>query len=390
MIKQYKSDNNVATHDYIAILLLILSSGTAYFYLYHAGITLLMLLGFSFLYSFLRERKYHLNLFLIVYSVLIPVNYLLYSYDMNLIGDVIMLVSTYIIVSSLNYNRFRRELLDLTVILCVISIILEALFVMGRITPVLYGDTGYSGLFGHYIFAFHAFGGGMWGMNTQLYGIFWEPGIYQMLLNICLLFNLDLFDKDITIPYKRIKLAILILALVLTRSTTGYLTFGTIIIGYLFNKSSYSNSKTSKVLVALSLMTFYAVVTYSSVVADKFSEDNASYLARSNDWVALWNVIKEHPILGSGVHSKLYIQLASKYGMTGSQSAGILLQTAQFGVLWLIAFYYSLSKELKKRHLLIPPLFYVVAVTFLGIGEPLVYSPLFLLLVLPFKDYKYE
>ena len=306
---------------------------------------------------------------------------------MNLVGDFIFLMSTFLVVSSSNYTVFRRAFLDITVFLAIVSILFEVLFLSGIISPVLYG-AGKSGLFGHYLYCYHAFGGGLWGISSQLYGIFWEPGIYQMTLNIALLMNLDMLDKLSKIPSKWIKIITLVLAIILTRSTTGYLTLGIIFVGY-FIKNSAKSPK-SKILAILSMIVFGVVVVSSSVITDKFSDDNASFVARSNDWAALTNAIIAHPIWGSGVNAAAFDKVAVKFGMHGSKSAGILFQTAQMGLFWLFAYYYSLRKEFYKRNLQISIVFYIIAITFLGIGEPLMYSPLMLLLVLQFKKYQYE
>lgn len=387
MIQRFKSDKRIKLIDYLAVFLLVISCGTAYFYLYNAGSTLLILLFFSFFYAINKKVKFKVNCFTVIYVLLILVNYLLFGYDMNLVGDLIFLMSTFLVVSSSNYTVFRRAFLDVTVFLAIVSILFEALFLSGIISPVLYG-AGKGGLFGHYLYCYHAFGGGLWGISSQLYGIFWEPGIYQMILNIALLMNLDLLDKLSKIPSKRIKIITLVLAVVLTRSTTGYLTLGIIFVGY-FVKNSAKSPK-SKISAILSMIVFGIVVVSSSVITDKFSDDNASFIARSNDWTALTNAIITHPLWGSGVNAAAFEKVAVKFGMHGSKSAGILFQTAQMGLFWLFAYYYSLRKEFYKRNLHISIVFYIIAITFLGIGEPLMYSPLMLLLVLPFKKYQYE
>ena len=168
-------------------------------------------------------------------------------------------------------------------------------------------------------------------------------------------------------------------------STTGYLTLGVVLIGKMLSKKGKSFAYL--LLFLLVILSFLIIIKYSTVISGKFTEENASFVARSNDFFALLNVISEHPFIGSGVHSKLYMSLARKYDMTGSQSAGLLLQTAQLGVFWLLSFYYSLNKEYSKRKIKINRWFYLTAISFLCIGEPLVYAPFILINVLPFKAY---
>ena len=137
MIQLFKSDKRITLIDYLAVFLLIISCGTAYFYLYNAGSTLLILLFFSFFYAIKKNVKFKVNCFTVIYVLLILVNYLLFGYDMNLVGDLIFLISTFLIVSSSNFTVFRRAFFDVTVILAIVSIFFEILFLSNIISPVL-------------------------------------------------------------------------------------------------------------------------------------------------------------------------------------------------------------------------------------------------------------
>lgn len=380
-----KNSYDVRLIDYVAALGIIISSGTAFFYLYHAGLTLLGLLVVAIVYFITSKQKsFRVNSFFVVYSLLLVINYFLYGYDMNLVGDVIFLFSTLLIISNTNYFVFKKAFLNVMVVLGIVSIVLEILYWLGFIHPFLYNTS--DELLGHYLYFFHVFGGGLWGEHNQLSGIFWEPGIYQMALNLALIMNIDEWGLSNNKQKKHtLKLLTVIIAIILTMSTTGYLTLGVVLIGKMWSKEGKSFAYI--ILFLLVILCFLIIIKYSTVISGKFTEENASFIARSNDFFALLNVISEHPFLGSGVHSKLYMSLANKYNMTGSQSAGLLLQTAQLGVFWLISFYYSLNKEYTKRKIEINRWFYIIAISFLCIGEPLVYAPFILINVLPFKEY---
>lgn len=381
MSNRKNSISSRSVFDYITIFVMILSFGTAYFYLYNAGITLLLLLVISVLYKIINWAPIKFNLFSIVYLILIPINIFLYGCDMNMIGDIIFLISCMLIFSSFNFDSFRHKYLNVVFILAFVSIVLEFFYLFGVIRPILV-DVKY-GLFGHYMYGYHVFGGGQWGMHNQLSGMFWEPGIYQMVLNLSLIINLDLFDKHVLVKYKKIKIATIFFAIIMTMSTTGYLVLGVVILGWLFKKSKISLGY--MILISTAILLFLAVIKYSTVIAGKFSEDNASYVIRSNDVFSFFEIIREYPLFGAGVHSRTYMNIAAKYGMTGAQSAGILFQTAQFGLFWVAAFFFSCLIEFRKRRIMMKSLFYVTAVLFLGMGEPLAYAPLMLIYVLPFK-----
>ncbi len=374
--------------EYAAIVMILLASGTAYFYMFHAGITLILLLFMAVVVAVYDRTRLCINSFGLVYGILILVNAVLYGFSRSLLGDLLLFVSTGLITSSFSYDAFRRGFLNVVVTLSIISIIIYVLFLLEMVNPVLQG-IGKNGLEGYYIYAFHVFGGGHYiGLHNKLCGMFWEPGVYQMVLNTCIIMNIDLLDNKTQIRKKNIKLSILILTVILIQSTTGYLTLGLILVGYYLKKSK--NSITFKVVTIFVSVLFAIVIVVSPVITDKFSLENHSFLVRANDFIGLSYSIFEKPLFGLGVGSTTFEQISNKYGMTSALSAGILLMTAQFGLLWIMAFYSSLIKEYKKRGIQLPKFVYMLAITFLGIGEPLAFSPLFLINVLPFKKYDHK
>lgn len=303
---------------------------------------------------------------------------------MIFIGDIIFLFATLFIANSLSFDLYRRIFLNIVIGLCVVGIIMYILFQIQVINPSLYGEDK-EGTHGHYIYVFHTFGGGQWGLFRGHAGIFWEPAIYQLVINTCILYNLDLFNSNSNIKWRKIKIVILIFTVFLTKSTTGYLVTALIVLGYIFYKSK--NSILFKLLLIISLITFGIFVTFSPVIYEKFDPSNPSLLVRSNDIIALFNAIWERPLIGIGVFSELFEKASYKFSMTGSLSPGFLLQTVQFGVLWIISYYYSALIELKRRNIEIPKFMYLIILTFLGLCEPLAFSPIILLYVLPFKKY---
>ena len=387
MYSMIKTETCINLFDYLVILGLLLASGTTYFYMLHAGVTLLSVLGLSFIYALRRGSVTRpTNSFLVIYSILIVICYLRYGGDMNLLGDVILLVSTYLVTSSISFRTFRYAFFNVIFVLAIISFSFQIAYWLDFIQPALVNKSD-SNLYGFYLFAFHTFGGGKWGLNQHLSGLFWEPGVYQMALNMALIMNCHILSLPVRFIGKTdlTKYAVIVLAVVLTMSTTGYLTLGVIKIGILLKKSK--KNIVWGIMLILSILVFILVIKNSKVVAGKFSDDSGSFLVRANDTICLINIITENPFFGSGVYSKTFFSLGDKYGLTGAASNGILLQIAQFGLLFGISFFWSLSREYEKRHLPISKMLYIMVVLFLCIGEPLVYAPLILIAVLPFKKY---
>ena len=217
--------------DYIAVLSILLASGTASFYLMHAGMTLV---GFLFIATInALKNKFSIgkmSFFSWAYVIFIFLDYVIHGIDMNLVGHAFFLAGTTLILLSMDYERFRRVYLNVIVILALISISLQIVYLAGLIEPQL-KFVGSDSSMGFYVYAFHTFGGAKWGMYNNMAGIFWEPGIYQMALNSALLLNTDLIFNFKKQRYSKIKFLFISVAILLTQSTTVYLVFGAIILG---------------------------------------------------------------------------------------------------------------------------------------------------------------
>lgn len=388
MIYTNKVKSKSSVFDYIVVLSILLASGTTSFYLMHAGMTLVGFLFVAMMYALKNKFSIgKLSFFFWAYVIFIFLDYMIHGIDMNLVGHAFFLAGTTLILLSMDYERFRRVYLNVIVILALISILLQSVYLVGLIEPQL-KFVGSDSSMGFYIFAFHTFGGVKWGLHSQMAGIFWEPGIYQMALNSALLLNTDLMFNFKKQKYSKVKFLLISAAILLTQSTTGYLVFGATILGVVLGQDKLKTPRN----IALILLGMIAsvIVLNSSVVQEKFNSDNASYLVRMNDNFALLNMIADRPLLGSGVYSQTYQQSAASYGMTGAQSNGILLATAQYGVFWALFFVIGAIKEYKKRTPKMNIFLYLGAFIMMNMGEPLSFAPFMLMFVLPFKYYNNE
>lgn len=374
--------------DYIAVLSILFASGTTSFYLMHAGLTLIGFLFVSMIYSFKNKISLKkLSFFFWMYVLLIFLDYMIHGFDMNLVGHAFFLAGTALILASSDYSRFRRIFLNVVVTLALVSISLQVLYYFGIIDPQLQYVASDNNM-GFYVYAFHTFGGAKWGLYNQMAGIFWEPGIYQMALNSALLLNSDLIFNFKKEKNSKFKIIIIIIAIILTQSTTGYLVFGCIILGVVFGQEKLKSPR--NIALILSGIIASIIVLNSSVVQDKFSSDNGSFLVRMNDNIALLKMISDRPLLGSGVFSKTYMQVADSYGMTGAQSNGILLASAQYGIFWTLFFILSALKEFNRRTPKMNRWLYLGAFIMMNMGEPLSFAPFMLMFVLSFKYYSNE
>lgn len=379
-------NETISLREYFAVLMMIVASGSAYFFMYNAGVTIVIYLISSIILILHSHPIKHFNLFFIVYLFLLLFCLTFNGFNIGVVGFIIYLFSTFFITSSLPFQKFKRVFLNVVIWLSLFSFIFQIIYIFGILSPKLYGAGHVGDLPGHYLIGLHVFGNGQYGLGNRLAGIFWEPGIYQIILNSALIFNIDiLLQKDSGLRYRKIKLFIILLAILWTMSTTAYLVLGFIIIGYLVKKSVHSLK--FKILTLLGMIIFSVVILLSPIIVEKFSTSNSSFLVRSNDLIGLFFSIGDAPILGTGVGTQAFQNIALKNSLTGSMSAGILMLTVQFGIFWLISYLLSDWKEYFKRSIKIPSLFYMFILICFGLCEPLAYSPVMLIYALPFKNY---
>lgn len=107
---------------------------------------------------------------------------------------------------------------------------------------------------------------------TRNNGIFNEPGLYQMVLNTALYFTM-FFPEQLKCGAKKQEryMLILIIAIVTCQSTTGYLSLGAIIVGYLMTKQK---GKKSYKIVG------YIVTAVVILMGDFFINQNSSFIGQ--------------------------------------------------------------------------------------------------------------
>ena len=217
-----------------------------------------------------------------------------------------------------------------------------------------------------------------YGMDETYYGIrrsqafFWEPGIYQIYLNVFLFYVL-FYIKNI------FKSIIVSLAILLTLSTTGLLILAVQWVYYLFTKSRSFTHFLGKLLFLLPLV--IPLLFFSAeIFIDKVSGDRVgSYIARSYDTRNGIEVALNNP-MGIGFSPERYqaIAAANPYNLEAGlntdrgQTNSIVMLFYTTGPIWAIAFLYMLWRQnvfWRHRNLF----FFILALSLCT--EPLFYSP---------------
>lgn len=138
--------------------------------------------------------------------------------------------------------------------------------------------------------------------RQRLFGPFWEPGAFQAYLNLAILF---LLESEIDRKKKIRNTLILILALIFTFSTTGYIVL-IIVFGIYLNSSGRSISPWQIVVGTILIMGIIYVANneyIQGVVFNKIYMQDSSLRIRLKGIEVYFNEWLKRPIFGNGVTS---------------------------------------------------------------------------------------
>ena len=215
-------------------------------------------------------------------------------------------------------------------------------------------------------------------------GFFYEPGVFQIYLNIFLYLTLFVFKS-----WKQRLLALL--AVLSTQSTTGVVITFTLIFAFIATRYINRGSLLMRVAkggvaaIALGALTVVAV----NNISDKFAGGNqGSFWARQYDLLTGLNIIAEHPVFGIGFDYDQYHRASNELGYADTllpdritldrgNSNGIVFLLYSIGIPLSIPFLIGMF-----RQNLLPGRFLVGITLFLGcLGEALVFTPFFLMFI---------
>lgn len=211
------------------------------------------------------------------------------------------------------------------------------------------------GTFG--FFAFAAFGQEHEGIIIRNLGFCREPGVYSSILVFTLFIHLIrnkfvLFQKNFW-P--------LVIGLISSQSTTGYMAFLVCIVAYLINSKNNYSSIYKYIIITLSILTFiYSPFMLNKLISvsdhDNFlNEERASYYAGDDSFYVpqrieglFWETmnIVNSPLLGYGDNSEnSYVRSVLFPGVNISLSNGLLQIFAMMGIPLGLLFYFITIKS---------------------------------------------
>lgn len=370
---------------YFTIFIYILNSGSVY----RKSTRALPWMLFMFLLSvlvFLKKNKWSIPhdfriYYLAIIVTLLFVHRMLFTANGEIyFGLIFTLTSAYLIGISIRYENISSAYINILVCLALPSFIvwfLDTLNILPlrtfQILPDLVVYSNQSSAYHNFLFTT---------VNQEtmaLYdhprnaSIFWEPGLFQAFLNIALAMNISKSRKILSL-----KTIILLLALFSTFSTTGYLTFVVILVGYMMNIKKWKKSNIPGLVnipIITILLALVFIISTSTVVSEKFAANrstNRSFIIRISDIAVDIQTFINNPLLGCGAGNIDY----KLNPLAGCGSSGWTRTLAQFGILLGILFLlpYYLFKE-KYSNIL-----WAIAITSLLMTEDIAFMPAFVLL----------
>jgi len=349
--------------EHLLVLMSILASGSLYYSSYSNPFLLLyfsICIGAFILLKKFTLSKYYFHYALLSIGFLLVHPLLLGNFDMPNIyfGYSIRIACFLFVISILGHQKFSLTYLRVMLFVCFFNLILYIsdvyLFQFSQLLPSFLPDLESWDTYTFKNYIFYVTPIGMDGLSVshssfiRNIGIFWEGGAYQYFLNIALILSLYVKKN----PIFSFPNWILVISIITTFSTTGYLIMAVVLASIVMGKSS-KRMFFVKILIIIPLL---LTVLFSSVIYNKlFDADSTEYIGSTQrrilDTVVDHNVFRDNPLLGIGLGNLEGWESYSAQLSGGTSSSNSLTNyLAKIGLLgFLITLYPFMRFDLKDK-----------------------------------------
>ena len=348
------------------------------------------------------EREYRIEEWFIgVIPVLFLMGWMLLStVVVNIFSDFFFLsyllfpVGMVISLYSFDFYKVRDCLLRLLSLIMVVSIIVHIGYNFEIIPAELEGDADKTLAMSLYFFNVG------WGNFetiplTRFSSIYWEPGQCQIvIMYVLVLFSDDIQNHIYDIAYLLKKYGILLLSILLTGSTTGYIVFALFVSSLLLFNGNMLNQRRIlplflSAILAIGIFSFFYLsdVVQSKLELSESLNDENSYAIRMADNIACFTVAMEHPVFGMGVNSVELNAELEAYGNT-TASNGWLFSAAQMGFVYIIVMFIAMYMNLRKMNFGILTIVPLIILILSQANEYATYLPITWIYCCPFGTYQ--
>lgn len=342
------------------LIFVVLNSGTAYAldYATLSYVAIVLYCGIIFTRRVLINRRFSNILLTILFlTVFWGLQYLINDNGTSFINIIKNAVLMFMVFSYIIQNRHKYDVIVffLCRIILFISIVSSVIFLLhlaGISLPIIY-TKAHNIPTVYYIESFtrDSFYG-LFGYRN--YGMYWEPGMYQIYLNFMLI--AFLYRSEYKLNKKLLLAAYLVLCILTTGSVTGYVCCVFIIGIYAFNNANSMFFKGFTVLCCL-----VAVIIIFPYMQDAITTKltmGKSYTIRTNDYTIGFEVFKNRPLFGYGLNNTVLSDLKREIALSGSN--GIINVLVNFGTVGAFAYFFMLRsfvrafKKMTTKNAVIP------------------------------------
>ena len=366
--------------------------------------TLLIWLVTCFTAFLKSEREYKIEewligvipmLFLMVWMLISTVVVNIFS-DFFFLSYLLFPVGMIISLYSFDFYKVRDCLLRLLSLIMLISIIVHIGYNLEIIPAELEGDADKT--LEMSLFFFNVGWGDFENIPlTRFSSIYWEPGQCQIvIMYVLVLFSDDIQNHIYDIAYLLKKYGILLLSILLTGSTTGYIVFALFVSGLLLFNGNMLNQRRIlpiflSAILAIGIFSFFYlsdVVQAKLELSESLNDDN-SYAIRMADNLACFTVAIDNPIFGMGINSVELNAELEAYGNT-TASNGWLFSAAQMGFVYIIVMFIAMYMNIRKMNFGILTIVPLIILILSQANEYATYLPITWMYCCPFGTYQNE
>lgn len=302
--------------DYLVVFFVIYLSSSFVGISLNGSLNIILTILIVVLYCLMNINKIKMNymnviLFLFIITSTLMTHLLNNDTTYNYLIFWVYLLCAFLVTITLDLKRFIKVYTDIIIFIALFSLVSFLILIL---TPSLLNIFPYytnsSGIQVHNLFFSVVRNSEYFNSN---YGLFWEPGAYQTFLNITLFFLLFYFEKT-----SKFKLFIVLLTILTTVSTTGYIASGLLILIYMLTKIPIKgNGKSRNIKFILCTMLLISMISFNKMpevvkfklfgklaaITDPSLLNQTSYestLARTNSISVPIDSFLENPFFGAG------------------------------------------------------------------------------------------
>mgnify|MGYP000186413414 CR=1 FL=1 len=292
---------------------LIICSGSQYFRNFNSLPTHVFLIFISIMTFLIYKKISKKNIAVCICILCILLFHALVTYrdkiDNNMFIFVITIFVLFIFCSNINIADYKKMYIYFMIAEVLLSLVCFLVCWFGKMNTLPGYDeviVRYSGGYNIiYLTPYYTIGwlstGGFFYRNA---GIFWEPGAHAIYIDLALLFLLDATDLKKSTTHRKLEIVILILGILTTLSTTGYIVL-TLSFLYYATKSKKRKDVKRNILVIIVTFMFLIITALYGDVFDKIIYRQGSFGTRYTDTVEGAKLVLSNWLFGKGMFNNI-------------------------------------------------------------------------------------